>query len=78
MKIAACKAPKFKAGKALKDAVKRIIDEQIKMHKRIQSDKPVVFSFQLQEKEGEKIDEIGQIFKSFQADQTQDRSQRSM
>ena len=57
---------------------KRIIDEQIKMHKRIQSDKPVVFSFQLQEKEGEKIDEIGQIFKSFQADQTQDRSQRSM
>ncbi len=40
------------------------------MHKRIQSDKPVVFSFQLQEKEGEKIDEIGQIFKSFQADQT--------
>jgi len=34
------------------------------MHKRIQSDKPVVFSFQLQEKEGEKIDEIGQIFKS--------------
>ena len=35
------------------------------MHKRIQSDKPVVFSFQLQEKEGEKIDEIGQIFKSF-------------
>ena len=29
------------------------------MHKRIQSDKPVVFSFQLQEKEGEKIDEIG-------------------
>jgi len=45
------------------------------MHKRIQSDKPVVFSFQLQEKEGEKIDEIGQIFKSFQADQTQDRSQ---
>ena len=73
MKIAACKAPKFKAGKALKDAVKRIIDEQIKMHKRIQSDKPVVFSFQLQEKEGEKIDEIGQIFKSFQADQTQDQ-----
>lgn len=57
---------------------KRIIDEQIKMHKRIQSDKPVVFSFQLQEKEGEKIDEIGQIFKSFQADQTQNRSQRSM
>ena len=34
------------------------------MHKRIQSDKPVVFSFQLQEKEGEKINEIGQIFKS--------------
>ena len=33
------------------------------MHKRIQSDKPVVFSFQLQEKEGEKIDEIGQILK---------------
>ena len=27
---------------------------------------------------GEKINEIGQIFKSFQADQTQDRSQRSM
>ena len=74
MKIAACKAPKFKAERCCK----RIIDEQIKMHKRIQSDKPVVFSFQLQEKEGEKIDEIGQIFKSFQADQTQDRSQRSM
>ena len=35
------------------------------MHKRIQSDKPVVFSFQLQEKEGEKINEIGQIFKKF-------------
>ena len=33
------------------------------MHKRIQSDKPVVFSFQLQEKEGEKINEIGQILK---------------
>ena len=77
MKIAACKAPKFKL-ESSERCCKRIIDEQIKMHKRIQSDKPVVFSFQLQEKEGEKIDEIGQIFKSFQADQTQDRSQRSM
>ena len=45
MKIAACKAPKFKAGKSSERCCKRIIDEQIKMHKRIQSDKPVVFSF---------------------------------
>lgn len=62
MKIAACKAPKFKAGKAPKDC-KRIIDEQIKMHKRIQSDKPVVFSFSYRRRKEKKIDEIGQILK---------------
>ena len=54
MKIAACKAPKIQSWKSSERCCKRIIDEQIKMHKRIQSDKPVVFSFQLQEKEGER------------------------
>ena len=74
------------AEKALKAFVD-VVTEQLKEGEKVQlvgfgtfeqSDKPVVFSFQLQEKEGEKIDEIGQIFKSFQADQTQNRSQRSM